>query len=151
MPAPRPTTRLSPADAQKLIEASADLGFNRPSSEAMPAGSHEAHEKPVPPAAPKPATARATPGRIGTREEVKARQMARRAAKIAQRTPRPAPELSDIGQTLRLDVPDEVWTALKIACVHRRVTVKYLVLEALKKAGYPVDLRLIPEDGRRMR
>jgi hypothetical protein len=33
MPAPRPTQRLSPEDATRLNEASADLGFARPMSD----------------------------------------------------------------------------------------------------------------------
>ena len=35
--------------------------------------------------------------------------------------------------------------------LNRRVTVRYLVLEALAAKGYRVDLEAIPEDGRRIR
>ena len=35
--------------------------------------------------------------------------------------------------------------------IKRRVTVKFLVLEALAAKGYDVDLDAIPEDGRRLR
>jgi len=48
-------------------------------------------------------------------------------------------------------VPDEVWTALRQEALNRRVTVKYLVLEALAANSYSVDLSAVPEDGRRTR
>lgn len=52
---------------------------------------------------------------------------------------------------LKFDVPDELWDDLRMAAIRRRVTVKYLVLEALEAKGYAVDLAAIPEDGRRLR
>ncbi|CAN7634649.1 hypothetical protein LJR225_004905 [Phenylobacterium sp. LjRoot225] len=52
---------------------------------------------------------------------------------------------------LKFDVPDELWDDLRMAAIRRRVTVKYLVLEALEAKGYAVDLAGIPEDGRRLR
>jgi hypothetical protein len=52
---------------------------------------------------------------------------------------------------LKFDVPDELWDDLRMAAIRRRVTVKYLVLEALEAKGYAVDLSAIPEDGRRLR
>jgi hypothetical protein len=52
---------------------------------------------------------------------------------------------------LKFEVPDEVWTALRQEALNRRVTVKYLVLEALAAKGYNVDLTSVPEDGRRIR
>ena len=52
---------------------------------------------------------------------------------------------------LKFEVPDEVWTALRQEALNRRVTVKYLVLEALAAKGYNVDLSVVPEDGRRLR
>lgn len=55
------------------------------------------------------------------------------------------------GAALKFEVPDEVWTALRQAALNRRVTVKYLVLEALAAKGYSVDLSAVPEDGRRLR
>lgn len=55
------------------------------------------------------------------------------------------------GAALKFEVPDEVWTALRQEALNRRVTVKYLVLEALAAKGYCVDLTAIPEDGRRLR
>jgi hypothetical protein len=52
---------------------------------------------------------------------------------------------------LKFEVPDEVWLALRQEALNRRVTVKYLVLEALAAKGYNVDLAAVPEDGRRLR
>lgn len=52
---------------------------------------------------------------------------------------------------LKFSVPDEVWTALRQEALNRRVTVRYLVLEALAQKGYNVDLAAVPEDGRRLR
>ena len=55
------------------------------------------------------------------------------------------------GAALKFEVPDEVWVALRQEALNRRVTVKYLVLEALAAKGYKVDLSAVPEDGRRIR
>ncbi len=55
------------------------------------------------------------------------------------------------GTALKFEVPDEVWIALRQEALNRRVTVKYLVLEALAAKGYNVDLSAVPEDGRRIR
>lgn len=55
------------------------------------------------------------------------------------------------GTALKFEVPDAVWTALRQEALNRRVTVKYLVLEALAAKGYSVDLSIVPEDGRRIR
>ena len=55
------------------------------------------------------------------------------------------------GAALKFEVPDKVWTALRQEALNRRVTVKYLVLEALAARGYDVDLSAVPEDGRRIR
>ncbi|MFE1603271.1 hypothetical protein [Methylobacterium sp. ID0610] len=50
---------------------------------------------------------------------------------------------------LRLEVPTALWLSLKMESAKREVSVKYLVIEALAKAGYDVDLSMIREDGRR--
>lgn len=55
------------------------------------------------------------------------------------------------GTALKFEVPDEVWVALRQEALNRRVTVRYLVLEALAAKGYNVDLSAVPEDGRRIR
>src|SRR3954468_16305744 len=62
-----------------------------------------------------------------------------------------SPFASAKGVALKFEVPDEVWTALRQQALNRRVTVKYLVLEALAAKGYNVDLSAVPEDGRRIR
>src|SRR5215204_4065398 len=70
-------------------------------------------------------------------------------AAIAQ-APR-SPVAPTKGVALKFEVPDEVWVALRQEALNRRVTVKYLVLEALAAKGYKVDLSAVPEDGRRIR
>lgn len=57
----------------------------------------------------------------------------------------------DIAGTVKLDVSDPLWTELRMAAARRRVSIRYLVHEALEAYGYTVDLSLIPEDGRRLR
>ena len=71
------------------------------------------------------------------------------AATIAQ-TPK-TPIAPAKGAALKFEVPDKVWSALRQEALNRRVTVKYLVLEALAAKGYDVDLSAVPEDGRRIR
>jgi len=127
-PAPRPRPRISPEDAQQLAVATSDLGFTRPSF------APEARvEEPVHPTAePMPAAASAVP----TAQEPKIPL---------------APAALAKGTALKFEVPDTVWTALRQEALNRRVTVKYLVLEALAAKGYNVDLSAVPEDGRRLR
>ena len=123
-PAPRPRPRITPKDAQQLAAANSDLGFTRPSS------APEAQAKgPMQPAGP----AEPTPSFTPTAQEPK------------------APLAPVKGTALKFEVPDTVWTALRQEALNRRVTVKYLVLEALAAKGYNVDLAAVPEDGRRLR
>lgn len=127
-PAPRPRPRISPEDAQQLAVATSDLGFTRPSS----APEARAEEPLQPPAESIPAVAPAAP--------------------TAQQPKAPlAPAAPAKGTALKFEVPDTVWTALRQEALNRRVTVKYLVLEALAAKGYNVDLSAVPEDGRRLR
>jgi len=153
MPAPRPASRISPEDAKRLVDGSADLGFDRVSG--GPSHSALVDELAEPPAVKPQAFSvpeTATPpgsvptARLGARIE-------KRAGIEKGRAPRAMaePTLGVFAQTLRVDVPDELWTALKMASIQRKASVKYLMLEALEKAGYPVDLDAIPEDGRRLR
>ena len=127
-PAPRPRPRISPEDAQQLAVATSDLGFTRPSSPP-----EVRIEEPVHPTAePMPAAASAFP--------------------IAQEPKAPLAHAAPAkGTALKFEVPDTVWTALRQEALNRRVTVKYLVLEALAAKGYNVDLSAVPEDGRRLR
>ncbi|WP_457108805.1 hypothetical protein [Methylobacterium sp. P5_C11] len=123
-PAPRPRPRISPEDAQQLAVATSDLGFTRPSS------APEARAKePAPPVEPVPV-------------EVPSAQ--------APKAPLALAAIAK-GTALKFEVPDLVWTALRQEALNRRVTVRYLVLEALAAKGYNVDLAAVPEDGRRLR
>lgn len=161
MPAPRPTSRISPQEAQKLIEAASDLGFSRSHLTSAQTRDEEdfvvtevaqtALEASVKSKAPKKETGAPADLRLGSYQDIKARKKARIDARTSQGTPKVKLESPSLGQAVRLDVPDEVWTALKLSAIKRRTTVKYLILEALKKADYPVNLDLIPEDGRRLR
>lgn len=138
-PAPRPTPRVSADLAAQLAGANADLGFTRASSapeESAPAPSMEKLAfQPTPRPAPKALTQAP-------------------AATARRREPRPArqakPTASGGAAVLKLDIPEALWTTLRIEAVNRRITVKYLVLEALAKQGY-VDLAEFHEDGRRLR
>ncbi|MBY0250212.1 MAG: hypothetical protein K2X54_02315 [Methylobacterium organophilum] len=127
-PAPRPRPRISPEDAQQLAVATSDLGFTRPSS----APEARAEDPVQPPVDPLPAAAPTDP-----------------AAQEPKAPLAPATPAKGIG--LKFEVPDPVWTALRQEALNRRVTVKYLVLEALAAKGYNVDLAAVPEDGRRLR
>ena len=127
-PAPRPRPRISPEDAQQLAVATSDLGFTRSSS----SPEARAEELVQPPVELTPAATSVVP----TSQEPK--------APLAPVTPAK-------GTALKFEVPDTVWTALRQEALNRRVTVKYLVLEALAAKGYNVDLSAVPEDGRRLR
>jgi hypothetical protein len=66
--------------------------------------------------------------------------------------PRPAEATETVpALPTKVEVPDPVWTALRQEALDRRVTVKYLILEALAAKGYAFDLSSIPKDGRRLR
>ena len=137
-PAPRPQPRLTQADADRLTEGTADLGFGRPSS------GPEAPEVASLQVLPHPRSARGTkspdlPRQRSVRKEHQSTESQFRR------------EPSGAGAAIKLDVPGAVWIALKMEAINRRVTVRYLVLEALAKAGYEVDLAAVPEDGRRLR
>lgn len=121
-PAPRPKPRTSPEEVARLRAATEDLGFGRA---VTPIGSPVT--EPVPAASP-PKSAVTSPA----------------PADVTAAETRRAP-------ALKFDVPDELWDDLRLQALRRRVTVKYLVLEALAAKGYPVDLAAVPEDGRRIR
>lgn len=127
-PAPRPRSRITPEDAQQLAVATSDLGFTRPSF----APEAQAEGLAMPLAEAVPAATSIDP--------------------VAQEPKSPfAPVAPNKGTALKFEVPDQVWTALRQEALNRRVTVKYLVLEALAAKGYNVDLAAVPEDGRRLR
>lgn len=136
-PAPRPQPRASAEDAKKLQEATQDLGFGRPT--AAPAVAPEVSEAPI--------QESSAPPRPGSRPVAS-------VAPAVTADPRPAAVADPAakrGPALKFDVPETVWEELRLAALKRRVTVKFLVLEALAAKGYDVDLTAIPEDGRRLR
>jgi hypothetical protein len=143
MPAPRPTQRLSAEDATRLKESSADLGFARPMDQSDLTKKPQTTKQPnvhlttaLPSQTPKKSDTSSSPSRVAIAGMAKVR----------------APEdLFGNAQPLRLDVPQDLWFDLKITAAKRRVSVRWLVLEALEKAGYDVSLSAIPEDGRRVR
>ena len=125
-PAPRPQPRTTAAEAQLLQDATRDLGFGRATSTPeIPAAA---------PASPveKSARAKPTPTRRGSPSA------------------RPVEALKH-GPSLKFSIPDDVWSELRMEALKRRVTVRFLVLEALAAKGYAIDLDEIPEDGRRIR
>ena len=126
-PAPRPQPRVSPEQSRELAEATRDLGFGRTTS--VP-------ETEAPAESPNPGPA--------TRPTA--------ADPSAKPAPSPAAVLStERMATLKVSIPEEVWVALRHEALNRRVTVKYLVMEALAAKGYDIDLSAIAEDGRRLR
>ena len=129
LPSPRPRPHTSPEDAWQLAAATSDLGFTRASSapQAPPAAARISDE-------PRPTEAIESAGSVPA-EATK--------ALASTRPPKAA--------VLKVEVPDPVWTALRQEALDRRVTVKYLVLEALAAKGYAFDLSAIPQDGRRLR
>ena len=122
-PTPRPQPRTSPADAERLQQETRDRGFGRTTGS-------------PPVAAPVEASKPAEP---------------RKTAPAAVKLESAPVTATKRGPALKLDVPDEVWTELRFAALSRRVTVRFLVLEALAAKGYGVDLSATPEDGRRIR
>jgi hypothetical protein len=131
-PAPRPQPRVSPEQTRELAEATRDLGFARTTSTA---DTDEPAQAPAPAPAPAPTTS-LTP----------------RSPAKAQKKPGPVVEpAAEKMATLKVAIPDGVWNTLRHEALDRRVTVKYLVLEALAAKGYQVDLAAIAEDGRRLR
>ncbi len=139
-PAPRPSPRVSQEIADQLSAETADLGFGRGTSTPDAQTAQPATDD-----APAPAGPRLRP--LAT-----AKPLARAARpRTALRATRPEPAENTGSASLKFDVPGDLWTALKIEAAQRRVTVKFLVLEALSKNGYAVDLEAVPEDGRRLR
>jgi hypothetical protein len=54
-------------------------------------------------------------------------------------------------RSFNLSVPEYLFDELGLQAVRRRVTKRYLILEALEKAGYVVEPQDLEEDGRRRR
>ncbi|GGL35857.1 hypothetical protein [Caulobacter rhizosphaerae] len=136
-PAPRPRPINDAGSTEALRKATEDLGFARTTSApAAPSPTLvQPAAEPVAPLAPKVVAAPAP----------------RAVAKPKTARPAPAADFSDRETSLKFVIDDALSTALKLDAVRRRVTVKYLVLEALAEKGYPVDLANLHEDGRRLR
>ena len=132
-PAPRPQPRVSAEQTRELAEATRDLGFGRTTStpesevESQPASLPESNAPPEPRYAQPPTIAP-----LHIPKEAAAPTQERMA-------------------TLKVAMPDEIWNALRHVALNRRVTVKYLVMEALAAKGYDIDLAKVAEDGRRLR
>jgi hypothetical protein len=54
-------------------------------------------------------------------------------------------------KSFNLSVPDYLFEELGMQAVKRRVTKRYLILEALAKAGFTIEPQDLEEDGRRRR
>jgi hypothetical protein len=130
-PAPRPQSRVSPEQTRELAEATRDLGFGRTTS--TPDGDAVVEAQST------PALAALTP----------------RTPRTPAKAPKPEAPAVDPTEarmaTLKVAIPDGIWNKLRHEALNRRVTVKYLVLEALAAKGYDLDLATIAEDGRRLR
>ncbi len=132
-PAPEPKQRPDPSAMKQLLADTAELGgFTRPSS--------------APGAEPQSAL-QADPIKV---DEIKAESPKLRAAR--KREERRRDSDTPKGGVLKCDVGDDLFEELRVAAVRRRVTVKYLLVEALAAQGYThADLSAIPKDGRRDR
>lgn len=147
MPSPRPRPRTSPEDARQLASATGDLGFTRASN-----APEDTAAKPKRPRAQDPKTPSALQGRASgdTVSRVKGPDKGLEAI-APEPAPHEPPRVPPRGSSLKFEVPDQVWVSLRQEALNRRVTVRYLVLEALAAKGYGVDLSTVPEDGRRLR
>jgi hypothetical protein len=72
--------------------------------------------------------------------------------------PLPLPEPPPAGATprarmkpLNVELPDYVWTELKIRAAHRQTSVRHVIMSALIKDGIAITDADLIEDGRRMR
>ena len=131
-PAPEPKQRPDPLAMKQLLADTAELGgFTRPSS----APGSELQSAP-----------QLDPIKV---DEINA-ELPTRAARKCEEKKRDseAPK----GGVLKCDVSDDLFEELRVAAVRRRVTVKYLLVEALAAQGYThADLSATPKDGRRDR
>jgi hypothetical protein len=54
-------------------------------------------------------------------------------------------------KTVNLELPDYVWTELKIRAAHRQTSVRHVVMSALVNDGFTIEAADMIEDGRRIR
>ena len=171
-PAPRPA--VDPDLARQMAAESADLGFTRTTSAPKPDVPTEGAtaplaegpvEQPAERATAQPAEGEKAPSVKGTVARSAERAKARRAniamgqgrnvsvarppdGATAQTAKGP---FAPVAGTVKLEVQDPLWTELRVAAAKRRVSIRYLVHEALAAQGYTVNLDEIPPDGRRVR
>ena len=131
-PAPEPKQRPDPSAMKQLLADAAELGGFARSSSAPNAESQSAPQL--------------DPIKV---EEINAESPALAPRKYEEKKrDSEAPK----GGVLKCDVGDDLFEELRIAAVRRRVTVKYLLVEALAAQGYAhADLSATPRDGRRDR
>lgn len=146
-PAPRPRPINPAGGAEALQEATRDLGFTRKTSaeEVAPPEAQVSFAAPAQPA-PAPATASAP---IMAPQTATPAVVAKAASKSKPPKVEPTSAFEDRETSIKFAISDELSTALKLDAVQRRVTVKYIILEALAAKGYPIDLVNLPQDGRR--
>lgn len=67
--------------------------------------------------------------------------------------PAPVAEHAPQGRrkALNIDLPDYVWTELKIRAAHRQTSVRHVVMTALLAEGFHIEEADMIEDGRRLR
>lgn len=72
---------------------------------------------------------------------------------IPSLTPAPVvpPGQAEPRRPIKVEVSDTLFQALTVAAAQQRVTKRFLILSALRNAGYPVDAEDFLEDGRRVR
>lgn len=72
---------------------------------------------------------------------------------IPSLTPAPVvpPGQTEPRRPIKVEVSDTLFQALTVAAAQQRVTKRFLILSALRNAGYPVDAEDFLEDGRRVR
>lgn len=66
-------------------------------------------------------------------------------------SPSPAPSSAGTRRPIKIEVSDPLFEALTVAAARQKVTKRYLILSALRDAGYPVEDADFQEDGRRLR
>ena len=137
-PAPEPKLRPDPSVMKQLLADTAELGgFMRPSSALAAEQRSALQTNPIKAKVPQIEEIETEPPKpqVGREHEEKKQDS----------------EVSK-GGVLKCDVGHDLFEELRVAAVRRRVTVKYLLVEALATQGYVhADLSAIPKDGRRDR
>lgn len=69
------------------------------------------------------------------------------ALSVAQPEPTPRNRM----KAVNFEVPDYAWTELKILAARQQVSVRHIIMAALKEKGIPITDADMVEDGRRLR